>query len=151
MTIHINVEQSRFESILSIVSPSGAEEINKQNLPDTFSVDDWNHFTLGLISSKFFMVMNKKELVFDMIDLPQADNLSGNVGVGINGMKAEFSDIEMDCMVKDNFMKFIESLRKKDELSPDAITDEEIDSSSGGSGGQEENPNLKEDGQLIKS
>lgn len=40
-----------------------------------------------------------------MLDLPQADDLSGTVGVGINGMKAEFSDIEMDCIEKDKFIQ----------------------------------------------
>jgi len=101
----VNIESARYEAILSQVLPSGGEEIMKVTLPDSFDPDTWNHFTLGLVSSKFFLILNKKDLVFDMLDLPQADNIAGTVGVGINGMKAEFSDIEMDCMAKDKFIK----------------------------------------------
>lgn len=78
--------------------------------------------------------------------------MSGTVGVGINGMKAEFSDIEMDCMMKDNFMKYIESIRKKDEITPENISNEDSGSeSSSDESNKDENPNLNEDGQLIKS
>lgn len=62
------------------------------------------------------MIMNKKDLIIDMIDLPEADGISGTVGFGINGMIAEFADIEMDCIPMSSFMKFIELLRKGEEL-----------------------------------
>lgn len=147
VTIHVNVESSRFEAILSQVSPAGAEEIMKQKLPDSFDPENWNHFTLGLVSSKFFMVLNKKDLVFDMLDLPQSDDKQGTIGVGINGMKAEFSDIQMDCMLKDAFVKYIESLRKKGEITVDEITEEDMEKESAAL--EPENPNISADGQLI--
>lgn len=87
------------------MTPTGTEEIKKQMLPDSFDPDTWNHFSIALVSSKLYVVLNKKDLVFSMLDLPQADDLSGTVGVGINGLKAEFSDIEMDCIEKDRFIQ----------------------------------------------
>lgn len=72
------------------------------------------------------MILNNKELVFDMVELPQTDEKQGTVGVGINGMKAEFSDMQMDCLSKSAFIKYIESIRKKDEITVDEITQEDM-------------------------
>lgn len=119
----------------------------KQKLPDSFDPDNWNHFMLGLVSSKFFLVLNKKDLVFDMLNLSQSDGLKGSIGVGINGMKAEFSDIQMDCINKGKFVRYIESLRKKGEIETDEITEEDLESDSADI--EKPNPNIAPDGKLI--
>jgi len=57
------------------------------------------------MGTKFFVILNKKDLVFDMQDLVMAEGLSGTIGLGVNGVIAEFSDIEMDCIIKGDFLK----------------------------------------------
>lgn len=127
ITIHVNTERARYEAILSQVTAEGDRELARKNLPDSFDSEAWNLYELGLISSKFFLVLNKKELLFDMQDLVEADGKAGTIGFGINGMKAEFSDIEMDCLSKGPFLKYIESLRKIEEYGSDEVTVEDME------------------------
>jgi len=114
--------------VLSQVTVDGANELVRSKLPDTFGVDDWNLLELGLVSSKFFLILNKSDLIFDMQDLAEADGLFGTIGFGTNGMIAEFSDIEMDCLSKSAFVKYIESLRKVEEFSSE-LGSEDLESS----------------------
>lgn len=109
---------------MSRVTAEGANELGRNDLPDTFGVDDWNHFELALVGQKLFMILNKSEMIFTAFNLKEADGLFGTIGFGSNGMIAEFADIEMDCVTKGAFDKFLDQLTKGDE-----VTEEDMDSS----------------------
>jgi len=55
------------------------------------------------MDNKLNMVLNNKDLVLDSIELSDIADVKGTIGFGINGLVAEFSDIEMDCLFADEF------------------------------------------------
>lgn len=53
---------------------------------------------MSLSGNKFNVILNKTDLILDSVELNDITDVSGTIGFGINGILAEFSDIEMDCL-----------------------------------------------------
>jgi len=85
----------------------------KQEIDFQFNIHSWNKITISIMESAMYVILNRKYVIVDnLIHDSFADPEGGTVGFGSNNIITEFADISMSIIMPDEFMIWIQNLRK---------------------------------------
>jgi len=102
----------------------------KQEIDFQFNIHSWNKITISIMESAMYVILNRKYVIVDnLIHDSFADPEGGTVGFGSNNIITEFADISMSIIMPDEFMIWIQNLRKgiqaKDSANDEAAKQDE--------------------------